>query len=124
MRDGTAARLDGTLTGPEEPDEREGLADLFRELHSSHAGLTSREAERRLLMYGPITLTRRAGRRWSVLILAQLTQPLALLLVLAAVLAVLGAGRSSPSCSRVAGIRALPPARGSRCTISMSRPRR
>lgn len=86
MRDGTA-RLDGTV---EEPDEREGLADLFRELHSSPAGLTTREADRRLLMYGPNTLTQRAGRRWPALIVAQLTQPLALLLMLAAVLAVVG----------------------------------
>ncbi|GGH92029.1 magnesium-transporting ATPase [Arthrobacter liuii] len=55
--------------------------------------MTDREAARRQVVYGPNMLIRRGRRRWPRQILRQLTQPLALLLWLAAVLAyVTGAG--------------------------------
>ena len=68
-------------------DPRRPLAELFRDLHTSPAGLASREAARRQLVYGPNALLRRAGRRWPRELLNQFTQPLALLLAVAAVLA-------------------------------------
>ena len=71
-------------------DERRPLVDLFRDLRTSGAGLSVREAGRRQLVYGPNTLTRRAGRRWPGELLGQFTQPLAILLALAAVLAWVG----------------------------------
>ena len=66
---------------------REPLAELFRDLRTSPHGLAAREAARRLVVYGPNELTRRTGRRWPRELLAQFTQPLAILLALAAVLA-------------------------------------
>jgi calcium-translocating P-type ATPase len=53
-------------------------------------GLAGREAARRLVVYGANELTRRGGRRWPRELLAQFTQPLALLLAVAAVLAWVG----------------------------------
>jgi calcium-translocating P-type ATPase len=50
-------------------------------------GLSSREAERRLLRYGPNRLERRHGRRWPKQLARQFTHPLALLLWGAAALA-------------------------------------
>ena len=46
-----------------------------------------REAARRLEVYGPNELTRRVGRRWPGELARQFTHPLAMLLMLAAVLA-------------------------------------
>ena len=46
-----------------------------------------REAERRLVQYGPNVLTRRGGRRWPRELAHQFTHPLALLLWAAAALA-------------------------------------
>ncbi|HEX6457266.1 MAG TPA: cation-transporting P-type ATPase [Solirubrobacterales bacterium] len=54
---------------------------------STAEGLSSREAERRLLHYGPNRLERRHGRRWPRQLARQFTHPLALLLWGAAVLA-------------------------------------
>jgi calcium-translocating P-type ATPase len=71
-------------------DERRPLAELFRDLRTSRGGLAPREAARRLLVHGPNELTRRSGRRWPRELLAQFTQPLAILLALAAVLAWVG----------------------------------
>ena len=68
------------LEGPE-PSNR-----LLRDLRTSEQGLSSREAERRLVQYGPNVLTRRRQVRWPREIARQLTHPLALLLWLAAVL--------------------------------------
>ena len=51
------------------------------------AGLSSREAERRLLRHGPNRLERRHGRRWPQQLGRQFTHPLALLLWGAAALA-------------------------------------
>lgn len=74
----------------EQTDERRPADDLFRDLRTSRSGLTAREAARRQLVYGPNTLTRAGGRRWPGELLAQFTQPLAILLALAAVLAWIG----------------------------------
>ena len=75
-------------------DERRPLAELFRDLRTSRTGLEPREAARRLVVHGPNELTRRAGRRWPRELLAQFTQPLAILLALAAVLAWFGGTRA------------------------------
>lgn len=71
---------------PEEVDATEGVGLLLRDLRSSQTGLSSREAERRLVQYGANQLTRRGGARWPRELARQLTHPLALLLWLAAVL--------------------------------------
>ena len=44
------------------PDPRESLNLLFRDLRTSELGLSAREAERRLLVYGPNELPRPSGR--------------------------------------------------------------
>ncbi len=71
-------------TGQPEPTERIDL--LMRDLRSSMQGLSTTEAERRLIQYGPNELTRRGGAKWPPELLRQLTHPLALLLWLAAAL--------------------------------------
>ena len=72
--------------GPVE-DPTESLEVVFRNLRSTGTGLGAREAARRLLVDGPNQLVRRGRRRWPRQLLGQFTQPLALLLVVAAVLA-------------------------------------
>jgi magnesium-transporting ATPase (P-type) len=69
------------------PDPLEPLAQLFRDLRSSPGGLSGREAARRLEVSGPNELSRRGGRRWPGELARQFTQPLAVLLAVAAVLA-------------------------------------
>jgi calcium-translocating P-type ATPase len=69
-----------------EVDAEEAVALLLRDLRSSRDGLTTREAERRLVQYGPNELSRRGGPRWPGELARQLTHPLALLLWLAAAL--------------------------------------
>ncbi len=76
------AGRDGAAADPLEP-----LAQLFRDLRTSAGGLSSREAARRLQVSGPNELSRRGGRRWPGELARQFTQPLAMLLTLAAVLA-------------------------------------
>jgi calcium-translocating P-type ATPase len=68
-------------------DPTERLELLLRDLRTAHEGLTAREAERRLLQFGPNALTRRGGRRWPRELARQLAHPLALLLWAAAALA-------------------------------------
>ncbi len=68
-------------------DPTEAADRLLRRLKSSGDGLSSREAERRLVQFGPNELTRRGGRRWPRELARQFTHPLALLLVAAALLA-------------------------------------
>ena len=63
---------------------------LFRDLRSKPGGLTSREAARRLVVYGPNELARRGGAHWPAQLARQFTHPLALLLFLAAALAFAG----------------------------------
>jgi calcium-translocating P-type ATPase len=67
------------------PEEAIGL--LLRDLKATSEGLDSREAQRRLVQFGPNELTRRGGRRWPRQLARQFTHPLALLLVAAAGLA-------------------------------------
>ncbi len=69
------------------PDPTEAAELLLRHLKSARQGLTSREAQRRLVQFGPNELRRRGGRRWPRELARQFTHPLALLLVAAAVLA-------------------------------------
>ena len=72
-----------TPAGAQEP-----VRLLFRDLRSRPEGLSSREAERRLVSYGSNELVRRARRRWPRQLVRQLTHPLALLLWVAAALVV------------------------------------
>jgi calcium-translocating P-type ATPase len=60
---------------------------LYRDLRTGPAGLSGREADRRLIGYGPNELTSRRRRQWPRELLAQFTHPLAVLLAVAAVLA-------------------------------------
>jgi calcium-translocating P-type ATPase len=72
---------------PRAPDPLEPEARLFGDLRSRPQGLSSREAERRLVQYGANELVRRGGPgRWRE-VAVQLSHPLALLLWAAAVLA-------------------------------------
>ena len=83
---GAAAGPPGTgRTGHADP--LEPLAQLLRDLRSSPAGLSDREAARRLEVSGPNELARRGGRRWPGELARQFTHPLAMLLAAAAVLA-------------------------------------
>ncbi len=68
-------------------DPREPLNLLFRDLRTSEAGLSGREAQRRLLVYGPNELPRTSGRQWPGELLKKVTHPLAVVLVVAAALA-------------------------------------
>jgi calcium-translocating P-type ATPase len=65
-------------------DPEEAADRLLRDLRSSPDGLSTREAQRRLLQHGPNTLRRRHRRRWPGELVRQFTHPLALLLWLAA----------------------------------------
>ena len=68
-------------------DAREPISLLLRDLRARPEGLTGREAERRLVAYGPNELTERAGVGWPRQLARQVTHPLALLLWVAAALA-------------------------------------
>ena len=86
----------GTWDGEarQDGDERRPSAELFRDLRTSRAGLEPREAARRLVVHGPNQLVRRGGPHWPRQLLAQFSQPLAILLALAAVLAWAGGTRA------------------------------
>ena len=71
--------------GPTHP--RAPIAALLAELQTQKQGLSEREAQRRLVAYGPNELQRRGRRRWPRQVAQQLTHPLALLLWVAAALA-------------------------------------
>ena len=62
----------------------ESQAVLLRDLDTTPRGLSAREADRRLVQYGPNALRRRGGVQWPGELARQLTHPLALLLWLAA----------------------------------------
>jgi calcium-translocating P-type ATPase len=68
-------------------DPRERIDLLLRDLRSSRQGLSMREARRRLVAYGPNELRRERHAGWWAEVAAQLTHPLALLLWVASVLA-------------------------------------
>src|ERR1051326_9020327 len=80
--------------GPPSPryhhDPPTPVPHLLRALRSTSAGLSAREAARRLERYGPNTLVRRARRSWPRDLAQQFTHPLALLLWLAPALAAAG----------------------------------
>jgi calcium-translocating P-type ATPase len=83
-----AARPDVEAGPPIDPEE--ALGRLLADLGSRRGGLTSREAARRLEQHGPNVIEHRRGpSRWRELA-RQFTHPLALLLWLAAVLALVG----------------------------------
>ena len=65
-------------------DVEEALDVLLRDLRTSRDGLSSAEAQRRSLQYGTNELQRREGVSWPREVAAQVTQPLALLLWVAA----------------------------------------
>lgn len=67
----------------------EPLRLLFRDLRTTPRGLSSREAARRLIAYGPNELRRHSSRTWPGELARQFTHPLALLLWVAAALALL-----------------------------------
>jgi calcium-translocating P-type ATPase len=69
------------------PDPRQPIDWLLRRLRARPDGLDSRDAARRLSVYGPNRLEHRAGRHWPADLAAQLGHPLALLLWAAAGLA-------------------------------------
>ncbi len=74
---------------------------VLADLHTGDAGLSSREAERRLIASGPNELESRSARTWPRDLAAQFTHPLALLLAAAApprtrAASPCSAGRSSP----------------------------
>ena len=69
------------------PQPLEALALIFRDLRSSELGLSAREAERRLAVYGPNELPSGTGRQWPHELSKQFTHPLAIVLAIAAVLA-------------------------------------
>jgi calcium-translocating P-type ATPase len=71
--------------GQVDPEERIDL--LLRDLRAARSGLSSREADRRLVQFGPNVLSRRGRRRWPRELGRQFTHPLALLLWAAAGLA-------------------------------------
>jgi calcium-translocating P-type ATPase len=80
-----AAPGDGGLTRLVDPQEP--VVQLFQDLRTGPGGLSGREAARRLLVCGPNQLARRGRARWPGELAGQFTQPLALLLAGAAVLA-------------------------------------
>ncbi|MGE5747374.1 MAG: cation-translocating P-type ATPase, partial [Solirubrobacterales bacterium] len=71
-----------------DPEERVDL--LFRHLGTARAGLSQREAARRLEQHGPNEIRRKEGRGRLRELARQFSHPLALLLWVAAVLAVVG----------------------------------
>jgi calcium-translocating P-type ATPase len=71
----------------QEVDGQRSLEELYRNLRTTSGGLAGREAARRQVVHGANELTRKGGRRWPGELLSQFTQPLAVLLALAAVLA-------------------------------------
>jgi len=83
-----------SVTGPapdgaQVVDPQESIGRLLRDLRTRRAGLSDREAARRLVIFGPNELVRRRGRAWTRDLVQQLVHPLALLLWLAALLAAL-----------------------------------
>ena len=72
------------LDGQESVDATEPVSRLLRDLRTSASGLSGREADRRLVVYGPNELRRSGGRHLWRELGRQFTHPLALLLWAAA----------------------------------------
>jgi len=68
-------------------DPQESLGALFRDLRTSESGLSERETQRRLVVDGPNELPHTFRRRWPGEPIKQVTHPLPLVLLVAAVLA-------------------------------------
>lgn len=83
----TSTGSTGTVTARGEPDPRESADRLLRDLRTSRRGLAGREAARRLAATGENVLVRGGRRLWVRELLRQFTHPLAALLWLAALLA-------------------------------------
>ena len=78
---------DGSVPAPvSDLEVLEPRSRLLRDLRTTEHGLSSREAQRRFVQYGPNVLSRRGHVRWPREIARQLTHPLALLLWVAAAL--------------------------------------
>jgi calcium-translocating P-type ATPase len=82
--------LDPPVSPIRNGDPQEHAEMLLRDLRAAPTGLSAREAKRRLVEFGPNELRRTGGSRWWQDLVRQFTHPLALLLWLAAVLALLG----------------------------------
>ena len=79
--------VEASEPAPTPPDPTEPLALLLQHVRSSPAGLSGREAARRLTAYGPNQLSGRGKSQWPAELLRQVTHPLALVLAMAGVLA-------------------------------------
>ena len=86
LRVHTAERAASPAAEDRRPDPEEAVGVLLRDLRSSPEGLSSAEAQRRALQYGPNELKRHEGVNWPKEVWSQFTQPLALLLWVAAAL--------------------------------------
>ncbi|MEV3964472.1 cation-transporting P-type ATPase [Nocardia sp. NPDC050193] len=80
-------RRSGSADDPSGIDPREPVTALIRDLRTTPDGLTSREAARRLDVYGPNELPIRRGQSRWVALGRQFSHPLALLLWVASALA-------------------------------------
>ncbi|WP_331768340.1 cation-transporting P-type ATPase [Embleya sp. NBC_00896] len=88
MPDPTPGRArSGPSADSAEPDPREPLLRLLRDLRCGTDGVSEREAARRLVAYGPNRIRRRGKRPWWRDLAAQFVHPLALLLIGAGLLA-------------------------------------
>jgi hypothetical protein len=83
----TAGGRPDAAVSPSAPDRRadplEPMAQLFRDLRALPAGLSGREAARRLEVSVPNEPARRGGQRWPGDLATQFTPPLAVLLTVA-----------------------------------------
>jgi len=75
------------IEGAQARPTREPIDLLLRDLRTTPRGLSQREVQRRLTVYGPNALPRVKRRHWSIDLVRQVTHPLALLLWAAAALA-------------------------------------
>ncbi len=82
------AANDPAAETPPAVDPTESINRLLRDLRSRRDGLSGREAARRLVIYGPNRIETHHPAQWPRELLRQVTHPLALLLWLGAVLAV------------------------------------
>jgi hypothetical protein len=69
-------------------DTEEPLAHFLRHVRAGRNGLSSREADRRVLVFGANKLRKRVQRTWPRDLARQFTHPLALLLWMASALAI------------------------------------
>ena len=74
-------------SAPVAVDPQERIDSLLTHLGTRAGGLSSREAQRRLVQFGPNTISRQARSGWWRELVRQLAHPLALLLWMAAALA-------------------------------------